>query len=60
MRKDWPGTIQHLTKATVIYPSFVAAHSALGAAYLRLGKNEEARAELAQAAPCAQRADAVR
>ena len=50
VRKDWQGAIQHLTKATAIYPSFVAAHSALGAAYLRLGKNDEARAEFAQAA----------
>jgi Ca-activated chloride channel family protein len=50
MRKDLPGAIEHLAKATAIYPSFVAAHSALGAAYLRLGKNEEARGEFAQAA----------
>ncbi len=50
MRKDFSGAIEHLAKATAIYPSFVAAHSALGAAYLRLGRNEEARAEFAQAA----------
>jgi Ca-activated chloride channel family protein len=47
-RKDLPGAVSHLTVATSIYPSFVAAHSALGSAYLGLGKSEEAQAEFAQ------------
>ena len=43
MRKDLQGAVQHLTTATLIYPSFVAAHNALGSAYLGLGQNEQAR-----------------
>ena len=49
MRKDLQGAVDHLTKATGIYPSFVAAHNALGTAYLNLGQNEQARDEFAQA-----------
>jgi Ca-activated chloride channel homolog len=49
MRKDLPGAVQHLTIATVIYPSFVAAHNALGSAYLGLGQNDQARGEFFQA-----------
>lgn len=49
MRKDLPGAVQHLTVATLIYPSFVSAHNALGSAYLGLGQNEQARGEFAQA-----------
>lgn len=39
----------HLTRATSSYPNFVAAHIALGTAYLRLGENEHARDEFARA-----------
>lgn len=49
MRKDHEGAVEHLTTATSIYPSFVAAHNALGSAYLGLRQNEQARAEFAQA-----------
>lgn len=49
MRKDHQGAVQHLSAATSIYPSYVAAHNALGSAYLGLGQNEQARAEFAQA-----------
>jgi Ca-activated chloride channel family protein len=49
LRKDLPGAVEHLTTATSIYPSFVAAHNALGTAYLGLAKNDQARAEFAQA-----------
>ena len=49
MRKDLQSAVEHLTIATLIYPSFVAAHNALGSAYLGLGQNEEARGEFAQA-----------
>jgi Ca-activated chloride channel family protein len=50
MRKDHQGALTHLTTATSIYPSFVAAHNALGSAFLSLGQTERARAEFAQAA----------
>src|SRR5579863_1402121 len=49
MRKDLQGAVAHLTNATAIYPSFVAAHNALGSAYLSLNENEQARGEFAQA-----------
>jgi Flp pilus assembly protein TadD len=49
MRKDIPGAIDHLRTATSIYPSFVAAHNALGTAYLNLNRNEQARDEFSQA-----------
>src|ERR1700755_464513 len=34
MKRDATGAIPHLTKSIEIYPSFVAAHNALGTAYL--------------------------
>jgi len=49
MRKDFKVAIEHLTTATSIYPSFVAAHNALGSAYLGLGQYDQAREEFAQA-----------
>lgn len=49
MRKDLRAAIEHLTKSTAIYPRFVAAHNALGTAYLDLGQNEQAQQEFAQA-----------
>jgi VWFA-related protein len=49
LRKDHQGAVAHLTTATSIYPSFVSAHNALGAAYLGLGQNDQARAEFTQA-----------
>ena len=45
LRKDMTGALEHLTTATSIYPSFVAAHNALGSAYLGLNRNEDARGE---------------
>src|ERR1700744_3487722 len=41
MKKDAPGAITHLTKSLDIYPSFVAAHNALGTAYLNQGNTEQ-------------------
>ena len=41
--------VRHLTKSISLYPSFVAAHTALGSAYLDLGQNEQARNEFVQA-----------
>lgn len=49
MRKDLQAAIEHLAKSTAIYPNFVAAHNALGTAYLNLGQNEQARDEFVQA-----------
>lgn len=49
MLKDLPGAIDHLQRATAIYPKFVAAHNALGTTYLDLGQNQQARDEFAKA-----------
>ncbi len=49
MRKDPQHAVEHLTIATLIYPSFVAAHNALGSAYLSLGQPDQARGEFTQA-----------
>ncbi len=49
MRNRLSEATQHLAKSISLYPSFVAAHIALGSAYLDLGQNQRARAEFAQA-----------
>jgi VWFA-related protein len=49
MGNDPHGAVEHLVKSTAIYPKFVAAHNALGSAYLSLGQNELARGEFSQA-----------
>ena len=49
MRKDFQSAVDHLTTATSVYPNFVAAHNALGSAYLGLAQNDQARTEFAQA-----------
>ena len=49
MRKDYQNAVPHLASATSIYPNFVAAHNALGSAYLNLGQNNQAREEFTQA-----------
>ncbi len=43
MKKDLQGAVAHLTTATSIYPSFVAAYNSLGSAYLSLGQHDQAR-----------------
>ena len=48
-RKDYQQAVIQLLAAIDIYPAFVAAHQGLGAAYLAVGKNVEARDEFAQA-----------
>jgi len=45
LKKDLQGAVAHLGNAIQIYPSFVAAHNALGSAYLQLEQNEQARGE---------------
>ena len=42
MKKDAAAAIAHLTKSIEIYPSFVAAHNALGTAYLNQGDSQQA------------------
>src|ERR1700755_2311179 len=42
MKKDAPGAVEHLTKSIEIYPNFVAAHNALGTAYLNEGDTGQA------------------
>jgi VWFA-related protein len=49
IRKELPAAIDHLERAISIYPSFVAAHDALGIAYLNLGQNQQAHDEFARA-----------
>ena len=49
LRKDFDGGVQHLSKAIEIYPQFVAAHTALGTAYMEQGRNDKARDEFEQA-----------
>lgn len=41
--------VEPLTKAISIYPKYVAAHNALGLAYVKLNKSEEAEHEFSQA-----------
>lgn len=48
-RKDLKSAVQHLTKAIALYSSFVAAHNALGTAFLELGQNDKARDEFTRA-----------
>jgi len=49
LRNDFEAAIEHLAKATTIYPKYVAAHNALGTAYLNLKQNDKAEIEFSQA-----------
>jgi tetratricopeptide (TPR) repeat protein len=49
MKKDLQAAITHLIKSIEIYPGFVAAHNALGTAYLNQGQSQQARDEFAHA-----------
>ena len=49
LRSDLQGAVQHLATAVGTYPSFVAAHNALGTTYLKLSQNEQARDEFSKA-----------
>jgi VWFA-related protein len=49
LRQDFDEAVEHLTRATTIYPKYVAAHNALGTAYLNLKQDEKAESEFAQA-----------
>ena len=48
-KNDFESAVESLQKAISIYPSFVAAHSALGYAYFQLNEYNLARQESAQA-----------
>jgi VWFA-related protein len=49
LKKDLDGAVEHLSRATAMYPKFVAAHNSLGSAYMDAGKIDKAREEFAQA-----------
>jgi Ca-activated chloride channel homolog len=49
MRNHPQDAVDHLTKSLAIYPQFVAAHNALGSAYLNLGQNDLAQGEFTKA-----------
>jgi Ca-activated chloride channel family protein len=49
LKKDYKGAIEHLAVAISLYSDFVAAHNALGSAYLSLGQNDRARDQFAKA-----------
>jgi tetratricopeptide (TPR) repeat protein len=49
IRKNYAGAFEHLTRSVSIYPKFVAAHNALGSAYMDEGQNEHAREEFTHA-----------
>jgi len=44
-KKNFNGAVGHLSNATGIYPSYVAAHEALGIAYMDLRRPQDARDE---------------
>lgn len=48
-KKSYNEALSHLSEAATIYPSFVAAHNALGSAYLGLNENDKAREEFVKA-----------
>lgn len=50
MRKDLAGAVEHLEQSLVLYPNFVAAHNALGTAYLDMNQGDKAKEEFSQAA----------
>jgi len=49
MKKDMQEAVEHLSKAVTFYPDYVAAHNALGTAFLDLGEKEKARDEFNKA-----------
>lgn len=49
MRNDLHGAVEHLANSVAMYPQFVAAHNALGTAYLNLSQNQLAQDEFNKA-----------
>jgi VWFA-related protein len=48
LKKNCSEAAERFTKAIAIYPDFVAAHNALGSAFLDLGRNDQAQNEFLQ------------
>ncbi len=48
LKKSFSQAVEHFAKAIAVYPNFVAAHNALGSAYLDLGQNEQGEKEFSQ------------
>jgi Ca-activated chloride channel homolog len=48
-RRQFPGAIEHLSRAISIYPNFVAGHNALGIVYLNAGQIQLAHGEFVRA-----------
>ena len=44
-RRNFNEAVQHLSNATIVYPSYVAAHDAIGIAYMDIGQHQHARDE---------------
>lgn len=49
LKKQFAAALEHLNLATSIYPNYVAAHNALGSAYLEMAKPQQARSEFSRA-----------
>lgn len=49
LRKKFGDAVEHLARSIALYPNYVAAHNALGSAYLDMGRNDQARVEFAHA-----------
>ena len=48
--KQYQPAVDHFLRALAVYPKFVAAHNALGSAYMALNRDDDARNEFATAA----------
>jgi Ca-activated chloride channel family protein len=44
-KREFTEAVQHLSNAMTVYPSYVAAHDALGIAFMDLGRDQQARDE---------------
>src|ERR1700686_2915745 len=49
LQRHLKDAVEHLGKSVSLYPKFVAAHTALGSAYMDLGQNDRALEEFKQA-----------
>lgn len=49
MRNDPKAAIEHLSRAIAVYQKYVAAHNAMGSAYLNLQQNDEAKDQFSEA-----------
>jgi Ca-activated chloride channel homolog len=44
-KREFDAAVQHLSNATIVYPSYVSAHDALGIVFMDLGRHQQARDE---------------